>query len=74
MLNITLGPGGDMMIGVMVAQIDLNASPRLFDVKMVQEHYTANHTLIPCSHVKFVNCMLDLVFFKDAQLPVSIFA
>ena len=56
MLNITLGPGGDMMIGVMVAQIDLNASPRLFDVKMVQEHYTANHTLINQTNIPLSQC------------------
>ena len=56
LLNITMGPGGDMMIGVMIAQLNLNTFPRLFDISMVQQFYSGNSIHVNRTNIPLTQC------------------
>ena len=45
-----------MMIGILMAQINLNASPRLFDITMTQEFYSTNYTLVNRTNIPLSQC------------------
>ena len=35
-LSFKMGPGGDLMFGIWINNLNLSATPRLFDVNLVQ--------------------------------------
>ena len=59
-MTLTMGPGGNMMIGVLIRETNLSGFPRLFDVTFEQVYYQygifLNRTSIPleqCSEKHF---------------------
>ena len=66
-LKMTMGPG-DFMFGVMINQLDLNASPRLFDVNITQEFYSTGFSLLNSTSIPLVQCTdQHFAFNQDLQ-------
>lgn len=67
---MTMGPGG-FMFGVMINQLDLNASPRLFDVNITQEFYSTGYTLINSTSIPMVQCTSQHFAFNQDLININ---
>ena len=54
-----------MMFGIWMSDLDLNSSPRYFDVTMVQQEFAAGFTFINSTDIPLVQCTPAHLNFND---------
>ena len=60
-----MGPGHDMLFVLWMSSIDLNASPRLFDISLTEEHYSTGMNLTQSINIPLVQCTDQHINFNS---------
>ena len=59
-----IGPGHDLMFGIWITEVPLEATPRLFDFALMQEHWGVGQTLLNTTDIGLEQCTPEHFHFN----------